>query len=135
MPVICVPSGDWKLPAPGRAIGGKTWLGTFRGRARPRNVPSHVLPPIARPGAGSFQSPDGTQMTGMPFRQYHWTRLEKGSTVVVTLSTGANVRLMTPQNFQSYKSGRSHKYVKGGLVGRSPHRIVVPSTGSWYLTV
>jgi hypothetical protein len=42
---------------------------------------------------------------------------------------------MTPSNFQAYKSGRPHRYVKRGLVTRSPHRIVVPSTGSWYLTV
>lgn len=73
-------------------------------------------------------------MAGMPFRQWHWNRLEKGSTVVVTLSTGANVRLMDSSNFQSYKNNRNHRYL-GGLVTRSPHRIVAPSTGSWYLTV
>ena len=73
-------------------------------------------------------------MAGMPFRQWYWNRLEKGATVVVTLSTGANVRLMDSSNFQSYKNGRQHRYY-GGLITRSPFRISVPSTGAWYLTV
>jgi len=70
----------------------------------------------------------------LPFHQYHWNRLEKGSTVVVELSTGANVRLMDSSNFSAYKSGRNHRYF-GGLAGETPFRIVVPSTGSWYLTI
>lgn len=74
-------------------------------------------------------------MTGTPFRKYQWNRLEKGSTVVVTLSAAANVRLMDSTNFAAYKNGRSHRYVGGGLVRKSPFRIVVPRTGSWYLTV
>ena len=73
-------------------------------------------------------------MAGFKFLQYHWPQLEKGSTVVVELSTSANVRLMDSSNFNAYKSGRNHRYV-GGLVTRSPFRITVPSTGSWYLTI
>ena len=73
-------------------------------------------------------------MAGFNFYQYHWNRLEKGSTVVVELSTGANVRLMDSTNFNAYKSGRSHRY-SGGLVTSSPFRMIVPSTGSWYLTI
>lgn len=72
--------------------------------------------------------------TGMKFQQYHWNRLEKGSTVVVTLNKAANVRLMNSTNFNAYKSGRRHSYT-GGLVKRSPFSITVPSTGSWYLTI
>lgn len=74
-------------------------------------------------------------MTGPKFRQYHWNQLEKGSTVVVTLSTAANVRLMDGTNFTAYEHGRSHRIQGGGLVKTSPFRITVPRSGSWYLTV
>ncbi len=68
-------------------------------------------------------------MAGFKFVRYHWNRLEKGSTVVVTLSTGANVRLMDSTYFNAYKNGRNHRY-SGGLVTRTPFRIRVPRTGS-----
>lgn len=74
-------------------------------------------------------------MAGFEFYQYRWNRLEKGSTIVVTLSAAANVRLMNSANFNAYKQGRSHQYVGGGLVKRSPFRITVPRTGRWYLTI
>lgn len=70
----------------------------------------------------------------MKFIKYNWNRLEKGSTIVVTLSTAANVRLMDSTNFNAYKNGRKHRYV-GGFVTKSPFRLVVPRTGSWYLTI
>lgn len=73
-------------------------------------------------------------MAGMKFIEYHWNRLEKGSTVVVSLSTAANVRLMDSTNFNSYKHGRRHRF-KGGLVKQTPFRISVPSSGTWYLTI
>ncbi|MDN5795865.1 MAG: DUF1883 domain-containing protein [Intrasporangium sp.] len=73
-------------------------------------------------------------MVATNFAKYHWTRLEKGSTVVVTLTKAANVRLMDSSNFNSYKNGRKHRYT-GGLVRTSPFRITVPRTGSWYLTI
>lgn len=73
-------------------------------------------------------------MAGIEFAKYHWNRLEKGSTVVVTLSTAANVRLMNSTNFNAYKNGQKHRY-SGGLVKKAPFRIRVPSTGSWYLTI
>jgi hypothetical protein len=73
-------------------------------------------------------------VTGTKFYKYYWSRLEKGSTLVVTLSTGANVRLMDSTNFSSFKYGRRHRYY-GGLVTKSPFRVLVPSTGSWYLTI
>jgi hypothetical protein len=41
-------------------------------------------------------------MVGFNFSQYHWNRLEKGSTVVLELSTRANVRLMDSSNFNAY---------------------------------
>ncbi len=74
--------------------------------------------------------------TGPKFRKYDLGNVQRGSTVVVTLSTGANVRLMDSTNLQAYKNRRAPRCARGsGLVTRSPHRIVVPSTGHWYLTV
>jgi hypothetical protein len=70
----------------------------------------------------------------MNFTKYDLGRLEKGATVVVTLSTGANVRLMTLSDLNNYRNGRRHRYY-GGLAKTTPFRIVVPSTGHWYLTV
>lgn len=73
---------------------------------------------------------------GMPFTKYDLGTVQRGATVVVTLSTGANVRLMDSMNLQAYKNRRSLRCARGsGLVTRSPHRIVVPRTGHWYLTV
>ncbi|MFC6255476.1 DUF1883 domain-containing protein [Kocuria oceani] len=73
-------------------------------------------------------------MAGVKFIKYHWNRLEKGATIVVSLSTAANVRLMDSTNFNAYKNGRRHRYA-GGLVRKSPFRITVPKTGNWYLTI
>jgi len=73
-------------------------------------------------------------VAGFKFVHYHWNRLEKGSTVVVTLNTAANVRLMDSTNFNAYKRGRNHRYT-GGLVRKSPFRIAVPRAGNWYLTI
>lgn len=73
-------------------------------------------------------------MTGIGFRQYHWNRLERGSTIVLELSATANVKLMDPSGFAAYKAGRDHQY-RGGQVTKSPFPFVVPSTGSWYLTI
>lgn len=74
-------------------------------------------------------------MAGPKFAKYHWSRIQKGSTIVVTLDKAANVRLMTSTNFNAYKNGRNHRIHGGGLVKKSPFRILVPQTGSWYLTV
>jgi hypothetical protein len=41
---------------------------------------------------------------------------------------------MDSSNFNAYKNNRQHRYT-GGLVGKSPFRITVPRTGSWYLTI
>ena len=73
--------------------------------------------------------------TGQKYLVHDLKTLERGATVVVHLSgNAANVRLMDSSNYQAYKSGRAHRYV-GGLVKRSPHRMVVPKRAHWYLTV
>jgi len=71
----------------------------------------------------------------MRFTDYDLGHKERGTVVEVTLSgSAANVRLMDSSNFSNYKSGRKHRYY-GGLVRRSPARLVIPHTGSWHLTV
>jgi hypothetical protein len=59
---------------------------------------------------------------------------QRGEIVEVTLSSGANVRLMDSSNFSSYKSGRSHRYA-GGLARRSPVRLAIPHSGHWHVAV
>lgn len=73
--------------------------------------------------------------TGQKYLVHDLKTLERGATVVVHLSgSAANVRLMDSSNYEAYKSGRAHRYV-GGLVGRSPHRMIVPKHAHWYVTV
>lgn len=58
-------------------------------------------------------------------------RLEKGSTVVVTLSTAANVRLMDSSDLASYKAARRTE----GVVRSAPFRVTVPEIGICYLAI
>lgn len=57
-----------------------------------------------------------------------------GEIVEVTLSSGANVRLMNSSNFMNYKNGRRHQYI-GGLAKRSPIRLQVPNAGHWHVAI
>lgn len=59
---------------------------------------------------------------------------KRGEIVEVTLTSGANVRLMDQSNFNSYKRGRRHRYT-GGLAKRSPVRLQIPSSGHWHVAV
>ncbi len=71
----------------------------------------------------------------MNFTYYDIGFQERGTVVEVTLSgSAANVRLMDGSNYASYRSGRTHRY-HGGLMRRSPARIVIPSSGHWHVTV
>ncbi|MBK7628790.1 MAG: DUF1883 domain-containing protein [Bacteroidales bacterium] len=71
----------------------------------------------------------------MKYQVYDLGQLKSGQRVQVTLSgNAANVRLMDSSNYQSYKSGRSHRYT-GGLITRSPIVLGIPSSGHWYVTV
>jgi len=58
----------------------------------------------------------------------------RGEIIQVTLTSGANVRLMNTSDFNNYKNGRRHKYI-GGLVKRSPYRMQIPSSGRWHVAV
>ncbi|MGV8805871.1 MAG: DUF1883 domain-containing protein [Polaromonas sp.] len=57
-----------------------------------------------------------------------------GEIVEVTLTSGANVRLMDGSNFSNYKSGRQHRYI-GGLAKRSPLKLQIPSSGHWHVAI
>lgn len=70
----------------------------------------------------------------MNFLKYDLGNLKRGEVVEVTLTSGANVRLMDSSNFNSYKNGRKHRFY-GGLSKKSPIRIAVPSSGHWYVAV
>jgi hypothetical protein len=71
----------------------------------------------------------------MNFTHYDLGQKQRGQTVEITLSgSAANVRLMDSSNFQSYRSGRNHKYY-GGLATKSPIRLTIPSSGHWHVTV
>ena len=68
------------------------------------------------------------------FTHYDLGQKQRGQIVEVTLTSGANVRLMDSSNFNSYRNGRRHQYI-GGLITRSPHRMQIPRTGHWHVTV
>jgi len=58
----------------------------------------------------------------------------KGEIVEITLSSGANVRLMNSSDFSSYKNGRRHRFI-GGLAKQSPIRLQIPTPGHWHVAV
>ncbi len=58
----------------------------------------------------------------------------RGDVVEVTLTRGANIRLLDTTNFHRYRRGERHTY-HGGLAKRSPATVVVPHAGRWYVVV
>lgn len=71
----------------------------------------------------------------MHFTHYDLGYQQRGNVVEVSLSgNAANVRLLDTSNFQSYRSGKQHRYY-GGLVTHSPARLTIPHSGSWHVTV
>lgn len=70
----------------------------------------------------------------MKFLQYDLGNLKRGEVVEITLTNGANVRLMNGSDFNSYKNGRRHRYI-GGLAKKSPTSLQVTSSGHWYVAV
>lgn len=59
---------------------------------------------------------------------------QRGDVAEITLTSGANVRLLDSSNFNRYRRGESHRCV-GGLAKRSPVRLTVPSSGRWHVVV
>ncbi|CAB4365433.1 MAG: DUF1883 domain-containing protein [Actinobacteria bacterium] len=66
---------------------------------------------------------------------YDFPNLQRGDEIIVTLKgVESNVLLLDPSNLSAFKAGRSYRY-GGGLVKRSPFRLVVPSDGHWHVVV
>ena len=71
----------------------------------------------------------------MKYNYYQLGHRQRGDVVEVNLAgNAANVRLLDSTNYQSYRSGRRHRYY-GGLVKKSPARIPIPHSGTWYVVV
>lgn len=70
----------------------------------------------------------------MQFIQSDLGNRRAGEIVEITLTNGANVRLMSSSDFSNYKNGRQHRYI-GGLAKQSPIRLQIPSSGHWYVAV
>jgi hypothetical protein len=71
----------------------------------------------------------------MQFIQHDLGYRHGGEIVEITLSgNAANVRLLDSSNLSNYKNGRRHQY-HGGLARRSPVRIQIPHSGTWYVAV
>lgn len=75
-------------------------------------------------------------MPAANYQVFDLKQLKAKSTVVVTLKgNAANVRLLDASGYSAFKAGRNHNINGGGLVKKSPHRMVVPRRGHWYVTV
>lgn len=59
---------------------------------------------------------------------------KRGEVVEITLTSGANVRLLSSSDFSNYRNGRQHRYI-GGLARQSPVRLQIPSSGHWHVVV
>jgi hypothetical protein len=59
---------------------------------------------------------------------------DRGDVVEVTLTSGANVRVMSASDFGRYRQGQKHHYL-GGLARQSPIRISLPTAGRWHAVV
>jgi hypothetical protein len=68
------------------------------------------------------------------FLQFDLGNRQRGEIVEVSLTSGANVRLMTSSEFSNYKNNRRHRFI-GGLAKRSPLRLQIPNSGHWYVAV
>ncbi len=53
---------------------------------------------------------------------------------VILKGSAANVQLMDSSNFSNYKAGRRYTY-HGGHATRSPVRLSVPRSGTWYVII
>ena len=57
-----------------------------------------------------------------------------GDTVVVSLDSQANVRLLDSINYSRYCRGERHEFY-GGLAQVSPFRLRVLGTGEWHVAI
>ncbi len=63
-------------------------------------------------------------------------QLQPDQVVVVSLrGNAANVRLLDSTGLSNFKRGKVPRIYGGGLVKKSPYRMVIPRSGRWYVTV
>lgn len=82
----------------------------------------------------SFDQEDRDAVSTFNFIQSDLGSRKRGDVVEVTLTSGANVRVLDSSNFQKYRRGQDHRFF-GGLAKKSPVRIQIPSSGHWYAVV
>lgn len=71
----------------------------------------------------------------MNFVHHDLGNLRGGEVVEVSLQgNAANVRLLDSSNFQSYRSGRRHRFY-GGHATKSPVRLQIPGAGHWHVVI
>lgn len=70
----------------------------------------------------------------MNFLKFDLGSCQRGEMVEITLTNGANVRLMTSAEFLNYKNGRRHRFI-GGLAKKSPVHLQIPQSGRWVVAV
>ncbi len=70
----------------------------------------------------------------MKFIDIDLGQCKAGDIAEITLSSGANVRLMDASNFSAYRNGRNHRMI-GGLAKVSPVRLEIPHAGHWHVAV
>lgn len=83
--------------------------------------------------AASLSYPRGYSPS-VQFLRHDLGFLSRDNVVEVTLTEGANVRLLDSYNFSQYQNGSRHHFY-GGLAARSPVRLPVPHSGIWHVVV
>lgn len=59
---------------------------------------------------------------------------QKDEVIEISLTHSADVRLMDSASLSRYRGGRNCRY-DGAIAKRSPIKLAVPNTGSWYVAV
>jgi hypothetical protein len=69
---------------------------------------------------------------GPTFNYFDLNQCKQGEVYRVDLSSALNVLLVDSSGFSAFKAGRQYRYW-GGLITRSPHDLVIPHSGHWYV--
>jgi hypothetical protein len=72
----------------------------------------------------------------MKYAYYDLGDVPAGRELSVNMSgSAANVILLDPRNFASYRRGKPFFYAAGGHCRRTPIQLTVPENGHWYLVL
>ena len=84
----------------------------------------------------SAMSNSWSEMSKPSFRYTHYDLKEQraGTSIEITLSAVANVRLLNAANFERFTEALKHQFV-GGVAKKSPIRLAIPEAGHWHLVV